>query len=158
MAIAGFVLKNTVSPNGTVTRAICRTDRNGMLTDLEETKGIYLENGRVYREMYGAERRATPESLVSMNMWAAYPEFVAELERGFADFLAEQDGDPLTKEFLLPVFVEKLLKEERVQVQVLPTAEQWIGITYQEDLLPAREKFFRMTEKGLYPARLWGEG
>ena len=97
-------------------------------------------------------------SLVSMNMWAAYPEFVAELERGFADFLAEQDGDPLTKEFLLPVFVEKLLKEEKVQVQVLPTAEQWIGITYQEDLLPAREKFLRMTEKGLYPARLWGEG
>lgn len=93
-----------------------------------------------------------------MNMWAAYPEFVAELERGFADFLAEQDGDPLTKEFLLPVFVEKLLKEEKVQVQVLPTAEQWIGITYQEDLLPAREKFLRMTEKGLYPARLWGEG
>ncbi len=158
MAMAGFVLKNTVSPNGTVTRAICRTDRNGMLTDLEETKGIYLENGRVYREKYGAEGRATPESLVSMNMWAAYPEFVAELERGFADFLAEQDGDPLTKEFLLPVFVEKLLKEEKVQVQVLPTAEQWIGITYQEDLLPAREKFLRMTEKGLYPARLWGEG
>ncbi len=142
MAMAGFVLKNTVSPNGTVTRAICRTDRNGMLTDLEETKGIYLENGRVYREKYGA----------------AYPEFLAELERGFADFLAEQDGDPLTKEFLLPVFVEKLLKEEKVQVQVLPTAEQWIGITYQEDLLPAREKFLRMTEKGLYPARLWGEG
>ena len=155
MAMAGFVLKNTVSPNGTVTRAICHVDQNGMLTDLEETKGIYLENGRIYYGSCGAKKSMTPESLVSMNMWAAYPEFVEELERGFADFLAEQDGDPLTKEFLLPVFVRKLLKEDKVRVQVLPTDEQWIGITYQEDLPSAQEAFLRMSEKGLYPARLW---
>lgn len=179
MAMAGFVLKNTVSENGTVTRGICQGTVSGlnsmagsdaqtssthrvhygaernMLTQIIETKGIRIEDGKVFCNDKKVQQFITPDTTVSMNMWAGYPDFIEGLEEGFQKFLRDGSGDPLTKEYLIPVIVEELLKADRAEVEILETDDQWIGITYKEDLPIAREQFATMIEAGEYPEGLW---
>ena len=91
MAMAGFVLKNTVSENGAVTRGICTVDDDDMLTDVLETSGIAIEaDGTVVCDREEVKSWITPDVHVSMNMWAAYPEFLDKLESGFAEFLKKR--------------------------------------------------------------------
>ena len=90
-----------------------------------------------------------------MNMWACDEDFLDVLEEGFVEFLKDNSKDPLKKEFLVPVIIDRLIKTGKAQVEILPTEDKWIGITYQEDTEAARTEFKRMTEEGLYPKRLW---
>lgn len=153
MAMAGFVLKNTVSPHGTVTRGICVADGGRMLTNVLETTGIAVQDGRVLSDR--PEREISPDCWASMNMWAAYPEFLDHLDAGFRTFLGNTSGDPMKREYLIPMIVDGLLEEGRASVEILPTPDKWIGVTYKEDLEPAREDFREMVEAGVYPERLW---
>ena len=97
----------------------------------------------------------TPDVHVSMNMWAAYPEFLDKLESGFAEFLKDESGDPLKKEYLIPIIVDGLLKQNKATVKVLETQDKWIGITYKEDTELAQAGFREMIRSGKYPAKLW---
>ena len=90
-----------------------------------------------------------------MNMWAAYPGFLDCLEDAFIEFLGNGQGDILTKEYLIPVLVDSLLKSGKASVKVLPTEDKWIGITYKEDLEPAQQAFADMIRSGVYPEDLW---
>ena len=145
MAMAGFVLKNTVSENGAVTRGICTVDDNDMLTDVLETSGIAIEaEGTVVCDREEVKSWITPDVHVSMNMWAAYPEFLDKLESGFAEFLKDESGDPLKKEYLIPIIVDGLLKQNKATVKVLETQDKWIGITYKEDTELAQAGFREM--------------
>lgn len=155
MAMAGFVLKNTVSENGTVTRGICVENEEGMLTQVIETSGIAMAQGKVVCENPQVQERISPESKVSMNMWAGYPKFIDYLEEGFVQFLEDKSGDPLKKEYLIPVIVDGLLKKNRASVKVIPTSDKWIGITYHEDLEAARGDFAAMIRDKVYPEKLW---
>ena len=156
MAMAGFVLKNTVSENGAVTRGICTVDDNDMLTDVLETSGIAIEaEGTVVCDREEVKSWITPDVHVSMNMWAAYPEFLDKLESGFAEFLKDESGDPLKKEYLIPIIVDGLLKQNKATVKVLETQDKWIGITYKEDTELAQAGFREMIRSGKYPAKLW---
>ena len=156
MGMAGFVLKNTLSENGTVTRGICKGE-NGLLKTVIETKGIKEENGKILCDDPEVEAWVKPEDLVSMNMWAAYPDFIDYLEQGFKEFLSNIDDDPMKKEYLLPIIVNGMLEEKSVQVKILETNDRWFGVTYKEDKEAVQNSFKELIEKGVYPENLWND-
>ena len=155
MGMAGFILKNTVSENGTVTRGVCVVAENGMLEQIHETTGIRVQEDGVHCDNEDVQKWITPDSNVSMNMWAGYPDFIKVLDERFTEFLKDEAGDPLKKEYLLPIIVGDLLEEGNVDVKVLETHDKWIGITYKEDTELAQAGFKKMTEDGIYPEKLW---
>lgn len=156
MALAGFVLEHTLSENGTVTRGICEVDDEGFLTRIVETSGIQVVDGVLTCANDKMQQTLSMRANVSMNMWAAYPDFLEYLDNGFSDFLQGIADNPLKKEYLIPTIVGDMLTKDEVSVQVLETSDHWIGITYREDIAKAQEGFARMTENGTYPQKLWG--
>lgn len=155
LAMAGFRLRNTLSENGTVTRGLCVADENGMLKRVVETRGIRTQGGRVICDNENVMDLLTPDSIVSMNMWAGMPELFPVLEQGFREFLSMKEGDPMKKEYLLPDIVAALLSKKQAEVTVLGTDDCWIGITYQEDVAKAKADFKDLEEIGLYQTPLW---
>ena len=153
LAMAGFVLKNTLSDNGAVTRGICRMNDAGYLTGVDETSGIE-------KTADGAQaggKVIDADSLVSMNMWALTPEFVTMLEQGFVDFFGGIAGNEMKAEYLLPIFIDSLLKQGKVDVKVLPTHDRWFGVTYQEDKPVVVESFAKLIEAGVYQKDLFSD-
>lgn len=133
VCMVGFVLKNTLSENGGVTRGICNVDNDHMLTSIIETHNIIkTENGAaVVTE--GTREEINIESEVSMNMWGLVPEFFDILERGFSEFLEDLDSGDLKAEYLLPTIIGDFLKNGKVAVKVLQSKDKWFGVTYKED-------------------------
>ena len=156
MGMAGFILKNTLSENGAVTRGVCVADENEMLTQVIETTGIAKKDGKLVCDRPDVQQWLQPENWVSMNMWACYPDFLECLGKGFEEFLASAEGDPCKKEYLVPVIIDGLLKSGKATVKVLETPDRWIGITYQEDTEAAQKGFADMIAAGEYPEKLWG--
>ena len=142
MGMGGFILKNTLSDNGTVTRGVSVVDENGLLSQIHETTGIEMgEDGQIKCDSEEVQEWISPEDKVSMNMWAGYPEFLDFLAEDFKDFLANVEEGDLKSEYLLPNIVDKLLKEERANVKVLKTQDCWFGVTYKEDKETVQEAF-----------------
>ena len=157
MGMAGFILKNTLSDNGTVTRGVSVVDENGLLSQVHETTGIMMgEDGKIKCDLPDVQEWISPEDKVSMNMWAAYPEFLEFLAEDFKTFLSEVEEGDLKKEYLLPNIVDKLLREGRANVKVLETQDRWFGVTYQEDKEAVQKAFAGLIKEGVYPANLWG--
>lgn len=153
-AMAGFVLGNTLSDNGTVTRGVCLVDEKGDLQGVEETKNIARGEDGVIRGTYrGEERTLSEQDLVSMNFWGFLPELLPELEARFVTFL-DKRGKGGPEEYLLPVIVDELLQEGRAEVEVLPTQDTWFGITYAEDRAAVQEALRNLVEEGVYPSPL----
>lgn len=129
--MAGFIMKNTLSENGGVTRGICKVDSTGYVTDIKETSNIF-------KTPAGAEVNGVPvdvESYVSMNMWGLPASFVDVLDVNFKRFFKEAvPGNPLKAEYLLPILIGELLERKQCTVEVLHTDDRWLGITYKEDL------------------------
>ena len=155
LAMAGFSLKNTLSENGAVTRGVCVADETGHLVKVIETTGIQKMDGKIRCDNAEVEGWITPDTMVSMNMWAGYPDFLQYIKEGFPAFLEQLGEHPEKKEYLLPNIVAELLEKEAASVKVLSTSDKWIGITYKEDIEPAQESFSRMITAGCYPENLW---
>ena len=155
LAMAGFSLKNTLSENGAVTRGVCVADDTGHLEKVIETTGIQKIDGKIRCDNAEVEGWITPDTMVSMNMWAGYPDFLQYIREGFPRFLDQLGEYPEKKEYLLPNIVAELLEKEATSVKVLSTSDKWIGITYKEDIEPAQESFSRMITAGCYPENLW---
>lgn len=154
ICMAGFVLKNTLSDNGGVTRGICHLDADGKLNGIQETFHIVKTPEGAGSETDTGIIPVDMESLVSMNMWGFQPEFLNTLEEGFVSFLNEVPEGDLKKEYLLPTKVDQLLKEGKATVTVLPTDSQWFGVTYQEDRAAVVEEIRKLVEQGVYKADL----
>ena len=152
--LAGFVLKNTLSDNGGVTRGICKMDADNNLTEVVETKNIV-------KTADGAEADGVKldiDSLVSMNMWGLTPKFLNVLEKGFAAFFEKEvPANPLKSEYLIPIFIGQLLEKGHVAVKVLKTNDTWYGMTYREDVEAVRESFRKMLAEGVYTEELFGD-
>ena len=152
--MAGFVLKNTLSDNGSVTRGICEMDEQSNLTKVVETKNIVKTAG-------GAEADGVAldlESLVSMNMWGLTPDFLRLLEEGFVEFFQKEVPlNPLKAEYLIPTFIGQLLEQDKLSVKVLRTDDTWYGMTYKEDVPAVKESFREMLEKGMYREELFAD-
>lgn len=152
--MAGFVLKNTLSDNGGVTRGICRMDADHNLTEVDETKNIV-------KTVDGAEAdgvKLDVDSLVSMNMWGLTPDFLQTLEKGFAEFFKEEvPANPLKAEYLIPIYIGELLKKDQMSVKVLRTNDTWYGMTYHEDVASVKESFRQMLAEGVYKEELFSD-
>lgn len=151
VCMAGFRLGNTLSENGGVTRGLCEVDAQNHLVAIHETKNIR-------KTPEGAEangRTLSADMPVSMNMWGFQREFIDLLEDGFTQFLRQQPAGDITGEFLLPIFVDELLKTNRAQVQVMETMEKWFGVTYQEDREAVTAAFRKLAQEGVYKTNLY---
>ena len=155
LAMAGFSLKNTLSENGAVTRGICVADANGYLEKVIETTGIQVVDGKIQCDNTEVGNWLTLDTMVSMNMWAGYPDFLRYIDEGFVRFLDTLEENPEKKEYLLPNIVAELLEKNLASVKVLNTSDKWIGITYKEGIEPSQRKFRLMLEEGVYPIKLW---
>ena len=155
ISMVGFVLANTLSENGSVTRGICKADENQMLTDIVETYNIIkTEDGAAI----GTEDGNVPldvESLVSMNMWGLQPQFFKVLESGFSEFLETNADNYQKAEYLLPTIIGKLLKAGKADVKVLSSKDQWFGVTYKEDKPYVVSAIQSLVEDGTYPYKLF---
>lgn len=149
--MAGFILKNTLSDNGGVTRGICHM-KDGYLSDIVETKNIV-------KTADGAEsngRALDVESLVSMNMWGLTPDFIPVLEKGFEEFFEKEvPQDPTGSEYLLPILVGELLAKDEIQVKVIKSEDTWYGMTYREDVEPVKASFAQLIAEGVYHPDLY---
>ncbi|HJB82169.1 MAG TPA: nucleotidyltransferase [Candidatus Mediterraneibacter intestinavium] len=156
ICMVGFVLKNTLSENGGVTRGLCEVDENGMLTRIVETQNIEKDGGSnaVIRSEEG-DRVIDAQSPVSMNMWGLRPGFFDILESRFDTFLDETREGDLKAEYLLPTLIGQLLEEGRLSVRVLKSRDQWFGVTYKEDREAVVNSVSRLVEEGLYPPKLY---
>ena len=138
--MAGFVLANTISRNGTVTRGICK-EKEGLLSAVHETYHIGLENGVITGDGEGGRVPLDGKSLVSMNMWGFDPSIMGMLEDRFYGFLynALQDGSVSDEEYPLPFAVDELIRSGDITVKVIPTHEKWYGMTLAEDAEEVRQ-------------------
>jgi NDP-sugar pyrophosphorylase family protein len=152
--IIGYELIKTLSENGTVSRGVCQVDAAGNLVSIAERTKIYQENGKITYEEGDAKFEVPSDSKVSMNFWCFSPSVFPYTEKIFSEFLAEQGRNPKA-EFFIPIIGDKLIKEGKGAIRVIPTAAQWFGVTYKEDAPDVQASLNALIGKGEYPAKLW---
>lgn len=167
IAMAGFILKNTLSDNGGVTRGVCKIENGHThISDVVETRNIVKTmdqiTGAIGASADGVE--LNPESYVSMNMWGfpsgkgCTPAYLSALEQGFQDFF-ENDvrENPLKSEYLLPTHISGLLRSGKCSVKLLETKDKWFGVTYKEDKAAVVESFQQLIREGVYQQELYSD-
>jgi len=147
--MAGFILANTLSENGSVTRGICEVDEENHLRTVKETYKIIKTDTGAGIEDGGA---VDAGAHVSMNMWGLTPEFTEILEAGFVRFLQRDDAQ--TAEYLLPVIIDSLIRDGSVTVEMLETRDKWFGVTYAQDRQFVRDSFQKLVDAGVYRSPL----
>lgn len=165
ISMAGFILKNTLSDHGGVTRGICKVSAGHThVIDVMETPNIIktVRNGIVEASANGES--LDPDSYVSMNMWGfpakenKKPEFLNVLEKEFDIFFEKTvPAIPLKAEYLLPTLIGGMLREERCTVKVLETTDKWFGVTYKEDKKAVVEAMHKLIENGIYKEDLYSD-
>lgn len=155
--MAGFILGNTLSENGGVTRGVCSVDEDGYLVDVTETGGLIRKDEfTVLADRDGSIIDLAADRYVSMNMWGFTSDIFDELDKRFIEFLGNVNENNAKKcEYLLPGVVDQLLKEEIATVKVLETRDKWFGVTYAEDKQYVIDSFKKLIDNGVYPANLF---
>ena len=154
-SMVGFVLRNTLSEHGTVSRAICERDAGGFLTNIvERTKIEKTGNAARYLDEAGQAHPLTGDELVSMNMFGFTPSAFELLRAEFVKFLSARINDEKA-EFFIPTPMNALIKAGRARMKVLSSTSAWFGITYREDKPLVVENIRRLVQQGVYPERLW---
>ena len=154
-SMVGFLLKNTVSANGSVSRGVCVTDAAGNLRSVTERTCIAPYAGGIHYSEDGGESWTDLDenSVVSMNLWGFTTAYIAEAKAGFAAFLRENlPVNPLKCEYYLPSVVTAALQQGKAEVRVLTSTDKWHGITYREDKPELVAALQQMSAQGLYPA------
>lgn len=157
ICMGGFVLSNTLSDNGTVTRGVCQVDGDGFLTNVTETYNIQMkEDGLHATNESGAPVTISPSQPVSMNMWGLPASFIQELEKGFPVFLDSLKEGDIKSEYLLPKIIDNLVQNKKARVTVLDTPDKWFGVTYREDKQAVTDAVRGLIESGVYEEKLFG--
>ena len=153
MCMGGFILRNTLSDNGTVTRGVCQLNGDGTLKNVTETYEIRMrEDGTMEAQNeQGEPVQVQPDQHVSMNMWGLPAAFLDELEKGFPQFLSELKEGDIKSEYLLPKIIDKLVENGRAKVTVLETRDKWFGVTYKEDKETVVAAIRKLIADGVYP-------
>lgn len=156
LCMSGFLLANTLSENGGVTRGVCQIDDDSFLKKVTETYEIQrYGSGISARDESGRPAAVDIGCHVSMNMWGIPASFLDELERGFPEFLAGLKAGDVKSEYLLPRIIDKMVAEGKARVKVLETGDRWFGVTYKEDKPAVVESIRRLIAEGVYPERLY---
>ncbi|MEG2787782.1 MAG: sugar phosphate nucleotidyltransferase [Romboutsia sp.] len=154
-AMAGFVLENTLTENGTVARGICKVDDNDNLVSITERTSIKkFEDSTKYMEDNNRWIDIKEGSIVSMNIWGFRETIFKELENDFVEFLNKRKENILKSEFYIPSVVDKMVKDKKANVKVLVSREQWYGVTYKEDKENVCKNINRLMGN-VYPDKLW---
>ena len=155
--MVGYLLKNTVTENGTVARGVCEEDADHYLSQITERTKIEKGTPPRYTEDDGATWTALPEdTIVSMNMWGFTRSFLDEAWARFPAFLDKAAAEnPLKAEYFLPSVVSQLIEEGKARVKVLRSEDKWYGVTYREDKPTVVAAIAEKTKSGLYPDNLW---
>ena len=150
-----YLLKNTVSDHGYVSRGECQVNDKGYLVDVTERTHIEKTEGKLMRKDNNGEFIPIDENtVVSMNFWGFTPkcfEFGGQL---FEEFL-EANSENLKAEFYLPSIVNDILKSGKASVEVLKSDAKWFGVTYKEDKAIVQKAIENLKDNGVYPKNLW---
>lgn len=156
ICMAGFILKNTLSENGGVTRGVCTVDEEDYLQRVTETYEIQKKNGILTALNEEKQPISVNENQhVSMNMWGLPPRFLDVLENGFSEFLDQLGDNAMKKEYLLPQIIDKMLAEKKASVKVLETTGKWFGVTYKEDKPMVTAAIHDLVNQGVYKDKLY---
>ena len=150
--MVGYLLKNTASLHGTVSRGVCKV-KDGKLDSIQETLKIQLYPDGHLTDL-DTNTDLDPETVVSMNFWGFMPSIFPALRAYFEAFLRGLPDDAVKAECLLPVMVGEELKAGRMTVSVLSSKDKWFGMTYHEDRALVAEDLKKLHEAGVYPPSL----
>jgi choline kinase len=157
-AIVPYRLDKTLSPQGTVTRGVCKVS-GGFLAGVEELTAIEKKDGRIINTAPdGSVRELLPETPVSMNFWGFQPGILPEFKKYFEDYLKEFAEDVkghIKSECFIPKAADYFINQEIIKIRALDANSDWFGVTYKEDKEAAIKKIEELTIKGIYPPKLW---
>ncbi len=153
--MVGFETKNTLSPNGSVSRGVCEVE-NGYLSGVVERLKIERSAEGVV-QFFDAETPVdmTGDEICSMNFWGFTPKFFQALEARFATFL-EAEGSEMKSEWLIPTIIDDMINAGETRVKVLSSHDSWFGVTYPNDKPTVVGELQAMHDAGKYPDQLWG--
>jgi len=154
-AMVGYILKNTLSEHGHVSRGVSVADENGYLSTITERAKIHRQ-GKVilYEDEKTGQQEVDENSYVSMNFWGFSPAFFTEAEAQFRAFVIENKNNEKA-EFFIPLVVDTLMNSGRVKVKILESTAKWMGVTYKEDKPVVTEKIQALVDNGAYPNSLF---
>ncbi len=154
-AMVGYILKNTLSDHGYVSRGISVPDSKGYLQNITECTKIHRQGGTViYTDAQGQPHELDENSYVSMNFWGFHPAFFTAAESQFREFVATHK-DNSKAEFFIPLVVDQLMATGKVKVKILTSTAQWMGVTYRQDKPVVIEKIQALVAAGEYPGSLF---
>lgn len=153
-AMVGYLLKNTVTDHGTVSRGLCHTENGRLISIREVLKIARREDGSVASLEGEQPRLLEGDGVVSMNFWGFAPSIFGDAEAYFRQFLCTRGNDPAA-ECQLPAMVDALMGEGRLQVAVLSSREAWFGMTYREDRERVAAALRALHDAGVYGEKLW---
>lgn len=152
----GFMLKNTLSDFGTVNRGVCKTDDNGLLHSVEETRGISRNADGIIKGTYHNEERILNEyDTVSMSMWGFGADFMPKLEKRFSEFLNTLPTDEPKAELTIADAVDAEIRGSGYMMLNLTTDSSWFGLTYAADVEYAKLTLIKSVQNGTYTDPLW---
>ena len=147
----GYVLKNTLTENGTVSRGICVADEEGFLTEVTERTAIRREGDHAVYAEDDCEVAIPLDSIASMNCWGFTPDIFDHVKEGFAAFLRDGGAKEMKKEYYLPFAVCDLMKKGTCSVRVYPSNDSWYGVTYLSDKQAVHDGIQALQNSGVYP-------
>ena len=154
-AMVGFILRNTLSDFGPVSRGVCQVDGDDFLQGIVELTNIVRDDAHAMNtDATGRVTKLSGDEVVSMNMWGFRPHIFEQLRDMFQEFVG-RSGSDLSSESYLPSAVNELVLAGGAHVKVLRTNDLWCGITYREDHPRVVERISQLTRDGFYPKRLW---
>lgn len=154
--MVGYQVENTLTENGHVSRGVCRTSEDGLLTEITERTKIMWQDDKIVYEDENGLTELPKGTTVSMNFWGFTPSMMKEMEARFPAFLDKAMAEnPIKGEYFLPGVVDQLISEGKAQVKVLKSADRWYGVTYKDDKDSVVDALQSMKDKGEYPDVLW---
>ncbi len=153
-SMVGYVLENTLTENGTVSRGICEVNADGMLCSVVERTAIRKDGDVAVCKTEDGEVVIPLDAIASMNCWGFTPDIFDELERGFAEFLTQKHANELKCEYYLPFAVCDMLQNGKCSVKVYRSEDAWYGVTYKEDKDFVTKSISALKENGVYPQKL----
>lgn len=150
--MVGYLLKNTASLHGTVSRGVCKV-KDGKLDTIQEALKVQLYPDGHLTDL-DTDTDLAPDTVVSMNFWGFMPSIFPALRTYFENFLRGLPDDAVKAECLLPLMVGEELKAGRMTVSVLHSKDRWFGMTYREDRGRVAEDLRQLHESGVYPPSL----
>lgn len=151
-AMVGYKIKNTITPEGTVSRGVCEASDDSYLKNITERTKVGVENGRIYYFENDEKYELPPETPVSMNLFGFTESYIRECAERFPKFLEKNlASNPEKCEFYMPSVVAELLSEGKADVKIIEGVDKWYGVTYKEDKAEVVKAFKKFLDDGVYP-------